>query len=177
MKHGPNGLSTKDLISLSLYSLLLRKEYDEISITDICKKARISRMTFYRYYDRKDDIFINYCDERFEEFFEEMQKINNLDSNDFFLLLFIFFKKYYRQLIILRKAHKQMILLKQFNSYASYILSRMKSTSQRFNFSNKVTVSYLAGGLLNVLMDWISSGLKESPEFMRDSLIAIFTNK
>ena len=177
MKHGPNGLSTKDLISLSLYTLLLRKEYDDISITDICKKARISRMTFYRYYDRKDDIFINYCDEKFEEFFQEMQKISNLDSNDFFLLLFIFFKKYYRQLIILRKAHKQMILLKQFNSYASYILNRMKSTSGCFNFSNKVTVSYLAGGLLNVLMEWVSNGLKESPEFMRDSLITIFTNK
>ena len=50
-------IKTKNLISLGLYSLMLRHNYDEISVKDICEKAGVSRMSFYRYYNNKDDIF------------------------------------------------------------------------------------------------------------------------
>ena len=72
MNKNQGGRRTKLLISLALYQLMFKYEYDDISVKDICDKARISRMSFYRYFTCKDDIFINYCDERFEEFFSSL---------------------------------------------------------------------------------------------------------
>ena len=66
----PKKHSTKDYITISLYYLMSKFDYESISVTDICAKARVSRMSFYRYFNNKEDIFINYCDERFEEFFQ-----------------------------------------------------------------------------------------------------------
>ena len=63
----PKKHSTKDYITISLYYLMSKFDYESISVTDICAKARVSRMSFYRYFNNKEDIFINYCDERFEE--------------------------------------------------------------------------------------------------------------
>ena len=58
--------STKDYITIALYYLMSKKDYESTTVTDICNKARVSRMSFYRYFNNKEDIFINYCDERFE---------------------------------------------------------------------------------------------------------------
>ena len=63
--------STKDYITIALYYLMSKKDYESTTVTDICNKARVSRMSFYRYFNNKEDIFINYCDERFEEFFND----------------------------------------------------------------------------------------------------------
>ena len=52
-----NKASTKSLISLALYALMLKHDYDTITVKDICSKAGISRMSFYRYFSKKDDIF------------------------------------------------------------------------------------------------------------------------
>ena len=68
---------TKGLISLALYSLLLRKNYEDISVKEICERAGVSRMSFYRYYNKKDDIFVDYCDARFEEFYEGVKDQTN----------------------------------------------------------------------------------------------------
>ena len=53
MKQADRVERTKKNISLALYALLLRKPYDEISVSDICKKANVSRVSFYHYYDTR----------------------------------------------------------------------------------------------------------------------------
>ena len=80
--------STKDYITIALYYLMSKKDYESTTVTDICNKARVSRMSFYRYFNNKEDIFINYCDERFEEFFAEIKEKNITDIKSF-LIFFI----------------------------------------------------------------------------------------
>ena len=46
----PKKHSTKDYITISLYYLMSKFDYESISVTDICAKARVSRMSFYRYF-------------------------------------------------------------------------------------------------------------------------------
>ena len=69
-----NKATTKSLISLALYALMLKTDYDNITVKDICERAGVSRMSFYRYFSKKDDIFIDFCDERFEEFYSDITK-------------------------------------------------------------------------------------------------------
>ncbi|ULQ59275.1 TetR family transcriptional regulator [Brucepastera parasyntrophica] len=53
---------TKGWIFEALLSLMDKKPYAKISISDICEKAGIARTTFYRYYNDKDDVFFEYFD-------------------------------------------------------------------------------------------------------------------
>ena len=119
--------TTKSLISLALYALMLKMDYDSITVKDICERAGVSRMSFYRYFSKKDDIFIDFCDERFEEFYSDItkKKINN--APEFTLAMFYFIKKYHRQIKVLKMAHREFLLLDQLNNYAKYILSNLKT--------------------------------------------------
>ncbi len=55
---------TKSILKKTIISLLDRMPFEKVSVTDICKSANISRITFYNHYNDKygliDDIFADY---------------------------------------------------------------------------------------------------------------------
>lgn len=158
--------STKALISLALYALMLKTDYDNITVKDICERAGVSRMSFYRYFNKKDDIFIDYCDSRFEEFYEKMLKSNVQKPTDFTLAMFYFIKQYERQIKVLQMAHREFLLLDQLNNYAKYILSHLKTDYLTEQRGNTLFAYFMAGGVFNTILFWLNSNLKATPEEM-----------
>ena len=53
---------SKRKISDSLFSLLHKTDFHDISITDIVNDANVSRATFYRHFDSKEDVIHYYFD-------------------------------------------------------------------------------------------------------------------
>ena len=49
---------TRRLLQNSLSTLLERKSFGDLSITDICKQADIARVTFYQHYDGKEALLL-----------------------------------------------------------------------------------------------------------------------
>ena len=165
MKTAKTIAQTKNLISLALFQLMLKKDYDSINVKEICEKAGVSRMSFYRYLSKKEDIFIDYCDARFEEFYEECLKdAPSITIEEFTMDILLYFKKYSRQLYILRQAGKENLLLKQFNGYAKYLIAHNKSAFIQEQIKNPVMGPFFAGGFFNVLMNWLDDGMEASPE-------------
>ena len=51
---------TRDCIEKALILLMEKKKFDEISISDITKRAGVSRTAYYRNYKSKEDILSGY---------------------------------------------------------------------------------------------------------------------
>ena len=168
---------TKQYILLALFALMQKMDYEEISVKDICARAGVSRMSFYRYYRMKDDIFIDYCDERFEEFYAEVQNIESLAINDFTLKMFEFIYRYKRQIKVLFLANRQFMLLDQLNSYARYTISNLKSDYFIEQKNNPIYAFFMAGGLFNVIVYWINSPHPVTPSKMNEMLYEIVNPK
>lgn len=164
---------TKDNISLAIYALMLKRPYEEISVKEICERAGVSRMSFYRYYNNKEDIFVDYCDERFEDFYSSISSIKDFTIRQFTLELFKYIKKYSRPIAVLFKANKDFLLLDQLNSYAKYIVSNLKSDFMKQQKNNPLFPYFLAGGLFNVFVYWINNDMKYTPEEMNEMLYSI----
>ena len=49
-----------DQLEKTIFNLLKEKEYKDISISELCNKAWVSRCTFYRNYKDMDDIIYQY---------------------------------------------------------------------------------------------------------------------
>ncbi|MGN1295719.1 MAG: TetR/AcrR family transcriptional regulator [Bacilli bacterium] len=62
-------IKTKKMIYISLNKCLLEKEIDDISISELCKNARISRKTFYLHYSSIYDVI----EEHFKKLDEEIE--------------------------------------------------------------------------------------------------------
>ncbi len=164
---------TKGYISLALYRLMLSKDYEEITVKEICERAGVSRMSFYRYYNMKDDIFIDYCDERFEEFYNSVKDLKTVDAREFVLSMFKFIKKYSRQLKILKMAHREFMLLDQLNSYTKYVVSNLKTDYLQGRKNNPLFPYFISGGLFNVILYWISTDIKMTAEEATNMLFDI----
>ncbi|MDY4848886.1 MAG: TetR/AcrR family transcriptional regulator [Bacilli bacterium] len=167
-------MKTKEAISLAVFILMRKKPYEEITVKEICERAGISRMSFYRYYNQKDDIFVDFCDLRFEEFYSQFSKNPNVTMKEFVLSILLYFKKYSKQLLTLQEAGKSQILLGQLNSYSRYVFATLKSNYAINKKDNPLIASFLSGGLFNVLMLWLKEGMKRTPEETADLIFAIF---
>ena len=147
--------STKDYITIALYYLMSKKDYESTTVTDICNKARVSRMSFYRYFNNKEDIFINYCDERFEEFFAEIKEKNITDIKSFLIEIFLFLKKYARQVSVLKKAGKENLIIEKFTDYGTYLAKHLDLMVDNSPIANRILAAFLAGGTANILLLWL----------------------
>ena len=121
-----------------------------------------------------DRIFINYCDERFEEFFGQIREKHITDIFSFLLEIFIFLKKYARQVIILKKAHKENLIVETFTDYGTYLAKHIDLTIDNSPITNRIIAAFLAGGTANILLLWFELGLDVPPEEMAEIANNIF---
>ena len=166
--------STKDYITIALYYLMSKNDYESITVTDICAKARVSRMSFYRYFNNKEDIFINYCDERFEEFFGSLSDKHITSIYSFLLEIFNFLQRYTRQVTVLKKAKRESLIVEKFTDYGSYLAKHIDLTIDNNPMANRIIAAFLAGGVANVLLLWFDLGLDVPPDEMAKMAYNIF---
>lgn len=78
----------------AMLSLLQEKDFDYISITEVCKKAEVNRSTFYLHYENIIDLYnetMEYVNNRFFAYFqttakETIDKIKNDKDGNFTIL-------------------------------------------------------------------------------------------
>ena len=56
-------LFTRQCIGQAITELLKSGDFEHITVSDIVKKAGVSRMTFYKYYHTKNDVIKDYMQE------------------------------------------------------------------------------------------------------------------
>lgn len=160
---------TEEYILEAFAKLLSKKDYNKITVCDICQKAGVSRMSFYRNFKDKDDllkrglsILIELTEERInklgvanqytisKEFFETFKSIKDLlpHINDADIV---------KKLII----ESIMKVEKDINS-----VDYMSKTS-------KYTPIFLMSGLMVVLFEWLRNGAVESTEEMARFVVSV----
>lgn len=72
-----------DCIYQALVQLMETKPYEDITITDITKKAGVSRMAYYRNYREKDDILIDHLKKTLKNAESGVSVRSNLAQKDF----------------------------------------------------------------------------------------------
>ena len=75
-KHKKQALATKKRIRNTALQLMRKHSIDEVSVNDICEKAKVGVGTFYYYYKAKNDILL----EVFEEADAIFVKLNKCES-------------------------------------------------------------------------------------------------
>lgn len=63
-----------DALTKALTSLMSERNYGDISVVEICEKAKVQRVTFYNYFEDKDDL-LRFCVKELMGAFSERVKI------------------------------------------------------------------------------------------------------
>jgi len=146
--------------------LLNEKSSERISVSEVVKLAGLSRMSFYRYYQTKDDILRQYIHDAFEEFMRELENNPVSDPHVAAKLLFSFFRsdKNRIKLII-----NQGLFHLFFESFANFIRESnilIDSKPEIPEENLQYYYQYTSGGILNLIKGWMSGDMIESDEEM-----------
>jgi len=160
------GSTVKEAIFSTLMALLRKKHLSEITITELARKAGVSRMAFYRNYSSKDDIIVKYLDEQFESFLAKIRKAKDPNAYQDAYWYFTFFKRNQALVEKLIDARISDLLFDRHDAYLRLVARRVLEVKDYDPDVGRYFVEYAAGGLRSVILDWAKDGMKEGPEKM-----------
>lgn len=89
----PSALRSQKELANALLQLLPMRALCEISVSEICRRAQISRQTFYKLFDGKDDVLQFEARRRCTGFEEGLRRRETLSVEEFARLVFRFFER------------------------------------------------------------------------------------
>lgn len=78
----------------ALLQLLSQKPLNDISISELVETAEVGRASFYRNYEKKEDILKAHLDDLFREWMDESQKNDDIPLNEQIRIMIAHFEKH-----------------------------------------------------------------------------------
>lgn len=152
----------------ALLTFMAEKSYEQISVTEICTRADLSRRTFYRLYKSKEDILKKYAESLCQSYFERFKNQDDLSLTNVANIFFSFWKMQENFLLLLYRENLIYILLFQFNKLlpSVYINYKAHLLHTRDEKNIEYVAFYNAGGFWNLLINWLEDGCEKTPEEM-----------
>ncbi len=160
---------TRECIDTAMMYLLSEKPYESISISELTKRAGVSRTAFYRNYAAKDDVLKEIGKNVIEGLSAQLSKVNSADDvHDALVDLFTQIKKQHAYVELLVKANVSIDLLFP----RSHVLENVIQTTSQEDHYRLVAVDSALAGLIK---EWISNSYDLSPEELAKVLELGFT--
>ena len=148
----------KKQITNALLILLKEKELKDISISEITIKAQVSRISFYRNYESKDDIIKEYISLTLNEWNINHTKTSEHTEDDVLGDIFAYITEYKDFYLLLRDRGI-------FYFLKDIIMDVLGPKDEYTNFC-AYTTAFIANGIYGWIEEWLLRGMQESGEEM-----------
>jgi AcrR family transcriptional regulator len=160
----------------ALINLLDKKDFEDITVKEICQAASVNRSTFYLHYDNTYDLLKETIENLYADFFSRydsnlsMDRINNKSNEDLYLITPKYLKPYLSFVHDNKKIFKLMYFKTDVfngdNMYETWLNKIFKPILSKFNVKNEEEQSYIMlfhiQGLIGLIMEWVKNDCKMS---------------
>lgn len=167
-------INTKKKLTNTLLLLLEEKKVKDITVLELCKKAKINRTTFYKYYKDIDDLVIKIE----ESLLSELETyINDIKRN----YLLSYTSKIIEQIYDHKELYGRLLSDNGDHTFLRRILSQVYDQSveewqkllKKANDNDLRNIyNFIVDGTIGIIEAWIRNNCQEDP-----NSIAIFINK
>lgn len=159
------------LISEGLFRCMEHKAFADITISDIQRESAVGRATFYRLFDRTEDILSYECDGVFSNIVQQGHLMDASNRREAFR---IFFEEWTHHLPLLeaitQSGHFE-ILYQTFRAYAENIGKIMTSEKKLPSESVDYMVAVLTAALTGMMAVWLDNKQNRTPEELAEIFI------
>ncbi len=192
-KEDRRSIRTKKMIRTALFDLLEKKNFHDITISDITEMADINRGTFYLHYEDKFDLLNKIEDEALDQIIQYAKEVDFSEVFQFdergmireiikpipFIQMIIDFFKENRALAmaILGKNGDPRFVMKLKNTMVDAVFRDqyiLRIDEAKMLVPKEIFVTYIMSAHLGVLTQWIDEGMKRSPEELALIMTKIF---
>lgn len=141
----------------ALLRLMEQKPLKTITVSELCDKAGVSRISFYRNYKKMDEILVRHLIHCMDEWWRRMEK----KSED------QFFREFWPGLLEEYRKNERLIRLLYQNDAAYILKDHIFTCCDPANASDETDAylrAALAGTLYGIVDEWIRRGMGELPD-------------
>lgn len=154
----------KNYIVESLLYLMKKEKFENITVTNIAKKAGVNRITFYRNFNSKEEVLKCYLDSITDNFIKTSKIVYTPDDFTSYLIKLFTHLERYKDIGILLYQSNMVHFLK--DEFDRIFLAKAKKANETYHYA------FLSGGFYNIYYYWIKNDFKENPQ----DLANIFNN-
>ena len=155
---------TKDSIQEALVYLLSKKDIDDISVTEIVKKAGVSRTAYYRNYQSKEDILKDFSMNVFNLIFSQLDREDFAkDPKNWYRFIFTQIKNNARIVKLVVKA--RLYTAEEFLPQSDLTMLSINEQYQIFAMES---------ALVNLIQKWVEEDFVLSVEEMTELCFKLF---
>ncbi len=183
--------NTALLMDKAFLELLDIKDFEYITVKEICERAGVNRSTFYLHYETVADLLeesIEYMNKQFKEYFlfEEKFCAENIENADLeklylitpkYLLPYLRYTKDNKKLfrVAIEKAH----ILKSQNKYDALFKNIIAPIMSRYHIPEEkkhYILSFYINGIISIILLWLKNDCKESIEMILEIIMSCIIN-
>jgi len=154
---------TKSWIFDALMLLMDEKPYDKITVSDIADKAGVARPTFYRNFNDKDEVILQYLNRSFNSELMSTEKNDKGDKPNNIILTFDITYLIKNQKNLKKILSTSEVEARIYRELQLYTLSLIKSYKKLLSAEEYLIchykICYQITGSLKVLFDWFTNNM------------------
>ncbi|MBE5862085.1 MAG: TetR/AcrR family transcriptional regulator [Lachnospiraceae bacterium] len=159
---------TRECLQLALIHLMGDHPYEKITVSEIVRRAGVSRTAFYRNYTDKEDI-LNEWGSRLVQSISELTEKPELRENP---------KQWFQDVFHLIRENKETIALLDQAGIQQRNLFSGKSIAELLYPSTNTEIKYVhiatEAAFFQILISWFRDGMREEEEYMANICVNIF---
>jgi AcrR family transcriptional regulator len=162
---------TKRALAVAMIALLEKKEFQKITVRDLCAEAKVSRSTFYVYFGHKYDLLKFSMEYLKERLFGRYDDLSYEESLEKILQSILENKRIFKNLLSAEyDTELGSMLHKKFERDLGRWLKEKGITTENLPAPQDMIAVQLAAGLTGVILYWIS---KARPDPVEDIVASI----
>lgn len=163
-----------EALQSALITLLEKKPYSKIKITQIAKEANLTRSTFYAHFETKDDLLNEIINNILDDFFENLYTRDSVAPNpeedlEINRNFFRVWEKHKLLIPLLLSVDFDCLLVERMTAYWKHMLKKIEISSDTPIYSGYI-VNFLAYTFVGFLREWIENDLHPSSDTVGELL-------
>lgn len=150
-----------------LLTLLQNRSLSDITISELCREAEVSRTYYYRNFSSFQEIIARYQEQSIISYLRLVPHATSIEFSKLMTVYFQLMGTHATETLLLINAGLTDVLISTFRRVYLFLIHHgyiVLSNTQRGK--NKFFASFIAGAVISTEVEWLKSGMKESPAQM-----------
>ncbi|MGM9538797.1 MAG: TetR/AcrR family transcriptional regulator [Candidatus Onthomonas sp.] len=157
----PIALQSQSWLTDALLALMEEKPFEKISVADICRRADLSRQTFYHCFSSKEEILRRLLQRQYQAQLRRLLALPEIGLEDAVFAFATVLSDNRALLQTMARHHLESLILSEITAciqlFAQLFAAPRPEPEQSF------AVAFLSGALANTLLCWLKTGEPFSP--------------
>ncbi|MDO4321856.1 MAG: TetR/AcrR family transcriptional regulator [Lachnospiraceae bacterium] len=165
---------SRQMIEEALFALMKEKNYAQITISELTRRADVARRTFYRLYKSREDVLDVFLQKLCRVYREQYPVLTHYDVRQIAEEYFCFWYQYREVLLLMHENGLDPVLYYHLNCSALEVIqgrmgrravseTDVEGSDRGAAPDTEYFAVYSAGGFCSLLFRWIGTGMIEPP--------------